>query len=81
MEPVELMYMLMGFFGSSYCRYSSSAIMSSVTAGTNDMPCNQLCFRYGTESFHKKHVCCMWWRHAAKRMPACNGGDAGGSLL
>ena len=37
--PAELMYIKMGFVGLSYCRYMSSASSSSVTAGTNDIPC------------------------------------------
>ena len=37
--PAELMYMKMGRVGLSYCRYSSSASISSVTAGTRDIPC------------------------------------------
>ena len=35
--------MKMGRVGLSYCRYSSSASISSVTAGTNDMPCTHAC--------------------------------------
>lgn len=34
-HPVELMYKKIGFFPSVYCKYSSSATMSSVTAGTS----------------------------------------------
>ena len=42
--PAELMYMKMGFVGLSYCKYISSARSSSVTAGTNDIPCSIMIF-------------------------------------
>lgn len=36
--PVELMYSVMGFSASSYCKYKNSAMISSVTAATRGMP-------------------------------------------
>ena len=55
--PVELMYMYTGAVGLSYCRYSSSASISSVTAGTSDMPCGAARARGDVQTLNRQRHC------------------------